>query len=72
MDYVTACPKCVKEKKHEQMDCLTYVRKGVGSCRFHGEMTVKEVLSIYSDLGLLHDQPQQDLEPVLIEQVLSN
>lgn len=60
MDYVTACPKCVAENDKTKMDCLTIERDGVASCRFHGEMTVKEILSIYSELGLLQNQPQQD------------
>ena len=69
MDYVTACPKCVRENDKTKMDCLTIEREDVASCRFHGEMTVKEILSIYSDLGLLHDQSQQGMKPVAIEQV---
>ena len=68
MDYVTVCPKCVRENDKTKMDGLTIEREGVASCMFHGEMTVKEILSIYSDLGLLHDQHQQEREPALKEQ----
>jgi len=49
MNYITACPICVKQKC-EPIEALIYEREGVGSCPTHGEMTAEEIEQINSGL----------------------
>lgn len=45
---ITVCPKCVDG--FGPMDGLTLEREGVVSCRYHGEMTFKEVSDCIAEL----------------------
>jgi hypothetical protein len=62
MDTLTACPKCVADRgaeKTNEICAIIYIDAGLGRCDKHGEMTVKEMMGISSELGLSQNQDQQ-------------
>jgi hypothetical protein len=57
MSYLTVCPKCIIENDKTKIDCLTIAGEGFVSCRYHGNMAIKEVIESLQILEKSNEKP---------------
>lgn len=57
---LTACPICVRENTG-RMDSLRWLRAGVVSCRYHGEMLASDIPALSKD-STTHQRVRQEFD----------